>query len=58
MWDAVSVIGLLRRIGFEARECTFREGTRQDVAMLDLEARRDESFYVEAIKLVGGEEGT
>jgi SAM-dependent methyltransferase len=51
MWDAPSLILLLRHIGFrEVRECAFRESIIQEVSLLDLESRKDESFYVEAVK--------
>lgn len=51
MWDAPSLMILLRQIGFsEVRETGFRESWIGEVHLLDLESRRDESFYVEARK--------
>lgn len=51
MWDPVSLSILLRQIGYrEVYECRFREGSLAEVSMLDLESRREESFYVEAVK--------
>lgn len=51
MWDAPSLMILLRQIGFsEVRETGFRESWIDEVHLLDLESRRDESFYVEARK--------
>lgn len=51
MWAPKSLSMLLRQIGYrEVYECKFREGRLGEVAMLDLESRCDESFYVEAVK--------
>lgn len=51
MYDGPSLVSLLRKIGFrEVRECAFRESRIAEVRLLDLESRRDESFYVEASK--------
>jgi predicted SAM-dependent methyltransferase len=51
MWDAPSLMILLRQIGFsEVRETGFRESWIGEVHLLDLESRRDESFYIEARK--------
>jgi SAM-dependent methyltransferase len=51
MWDAPSLMILLRQIGFSyVRETGFRESWIEEVHLLDLESRRDESFYIEARK--------
>lgn len=51
MWDAPSLMALLKTIGFaEVRETGFRESLLEDVGTLDLESRKHESFYVEAVK--------
>jgi predicted SAM-dependent methyltransferase len=51
MWDAPSLMGLLRTLGFRAvEERRYRDSRLAEVAQLDLEAHQHESFYVEAVK--------
>lgn len=51
MWDAPSLVVLLRQIGFrEAGERGFRESTIPQIEKLESEVRREESVYVEAEK--------
>ena len=51
MWDALSLIALLRQIGFHhVWERSFQDSLIPEVCQLDVESRRDESFYVEAQK--------
>jgi predicted SAM-dependent methyltransferase len=49
MYDAESFSRLLERVDFRnVRECSFGESQCPELAELDLPARKDESFYVEA----------
>ncbi len=49
MYDVCSFSRLLCHLGYrDVRQCLYGEGKMPDVALLDLRARRTESFYVEA----------
>lgn len=51
MWDAPSLIAVLRDVGFsDACERGFRESRIPEIEKLELEGRREESVYVEAQK--------
>ena len=51
MWDALSLCALLEQIGFvDVKQCGFRVSAIEEISELDLERRKDESFYVEARK--------
>lgn len=51
MWDAPTLAVLLQKIGFtDVKERGFRESCNPEVGVLDLDSRKDESFYVEARK--------
>lgn len=51
MWDGPSLVSVCRRIGFsDVSERQFRDSRIPEIDRLDLELRKHESFYVEAVK--------
>ncbi len=51
MWDAPSLMVVLRQVGFrQVWEKGFGDSLIPQIEQLDIEQRRDESFYVEAEK--------
>ncbi len=51
MWDAKSLGILLQKIGFQNVERkTFGQSTIAEIDLLDIERRKEESFYIEAQK--------
>lgn len=51
MWDTPSLIKILRKIGFSrVYKLGFGESHIPEIRLLDLESRKNESFYVEALK--------
>jgi hypothetical protein len=51
MWDGPSLATLCRRVGFaEVRERGFRDSSIPEIERLDLERRREDSFFLEAVR--------
>ncbi len=51
MYDCASFASLLERLGYrEIRQASFGRSALPELATLDVEGRRDESFYVEALR--------